>query len=115
MILALMKSLSLSTTFLATPLPARGRIDVIETNSAKASKAEKSYVDLNLFPFPKVYNDPGALSPPGKDDGQLPDDCGYDLVYVHDTSISLPSFQTALQLTRKGGVIVLHGTVRDGT
>ena len=105
---------SLSTTFLATPLPAQGRIDVLETNKSKAAKAEKAHLDLNFFPFPKVHTCPKTLSPPGAQEGYDPEECGYDLIYIHDTSVSLSNFRTSLSLMKQGGVMVLNGTVREG-
>lgn len=95
-------------------MPAHGRIDVLEPNTTRAAKAEKAYVDLNLFPFPKVHTDAKSLSPPGVQEGYEAAECGYDLVFMHDMSISLDSFKKALNLTRKGGVVVLNGTVREG-
>ncbi|EJT50443.1 O-methyltransferase [Trichosporon asahii var. asahii CBS 2479] len=104
----------LSTTFLATPLPAQGRIDVLETSTTKAAKAEKAYLDLNFFPFPKVHTSASSLSPPGTQEGYDPEERGYDLAFVHDTSVTLENFKTALNATKKGGIIVLNGTVREG-
>lgn len=87
---------------------------MLETSTTKASRAEKAYLDLNFFPFPKVHTDTKSLSPPGTQEGYDPEDRGYDLAFVHDTSVSLGNFKTALSMTRKGGIVVLNGTVREG-
>lgn len=87
---------------------------MLEPNASKAAKAEKAFLDLNFFPFPKVHTSSKTLSPPGVQEGFDPEDTGYDLVYIHDTSITLDNFRTSLSFTKKGGVVILNGTIREG-
>lgn len=87
---------------------------MLETSTTKAASAEKAYLDLNFFPFPKVHTDAKSLSPPGTQEGYDPEERGYDLAFVHDTSVTLENFKIALSATKKGSIVVLNGTVREG-
>lgn len=116
---------SYSTSFLATALPAHGRIDTIEYSPQHAKVAQANFLDMNLCPFPTMHvgkaldllRDPkGAFaSPPGTEEGLPVDERGYDLVFVDANKDEyFEYFMEGLRLARKGGVLVFDNAVRGG-
>lgn len=107
-----------STTFLTRALPPHGQIDTLELSELHAQVASKTFLDADLYPFPKVHIGPALdtlkkLSPPGSAEKQP--DAGYDLVFIDaDKERIHEYFQESLRLTRKGGVIVVDNAVRGG-
>jgi len=114
-----------STFFLTRALPSHGQIDTLELSPVHAQVAQQNFLDLDLYPFPKVHigdalqtlRDPkGAFAqPPGAADG-LPEDAqGYDLVFIDaDKERMMEYFTEALRLTKKGGTIVVDNAIRGG-
>jgi predicted O-methyltransferase YrrM len=116
---------SYSTTFLAKVLPSHGQIDTLELSPLHARIANETFLDCDLYPFPKVHvgsalfllRDPkGAfVDPPGTDEGESEAERGYDLVFIDANKDQIDQyFLEAIRLTRKGGVIVVDNAVRGG-
>lgn len=109
---------SYSTVFLTRALPHYGQIDTLELDPSHAAVASETFLDADLFPFPKIHIGPALetlknLSPPGSAE-KMPE-AGYDLVFIDaDKETTLEYFQESLRLTRKGGVIVVDNAVRRG-
>ena len=109
---------SYSTAFLTRALPHHGQIDTLELSPKHAEIASQTFLDADLYPFPKIYVGPAldtlkTLQPPGSAEG-LPD-AGYDLVFIDADKERIPEyFQESLRLTRKGGIIIVDNAIRGG-
>ena len=99
-------------------MPSYGQIDTLEISEKHAAVASETFLDADLFPFPKIHIGPAldtlkTLSPPGSAE-KLPE-AGYDLVFIDaDKERIYEYFQESLRLTRKGGLIVVDNAVRQG-
>lgn len=107
-----------STTFLTRALPTHGQIDTLELSEHHAQVASQTFIEADLYPFPKIHVGPALetlrkLTPPGSVE-KLPD-AGYDLVFIDaDKERIHEYFQESLRLTRTGGAIVVDNAVRGG-
>ncbi|WVQ80048.1 hypothetical protein IAT38_002149 [Cryptococcus sp. DSM 104549] len=101
-----------STAFLAKALPPHGQIDTLELVPLHAQVAKENWIEMDLYPFPKVHVGPALETLKGL---EKPVEGGYDLVFVDaDKSAILEYFLESLRLVRKGGVIVVDNAVRGG-
>lgn len=116
---------SYSTTFLAKSLPTHGQLDTLELSSLHAGIANQTFLECDLYPFPKVHvgsalqllRDPkGAfVNPPGTDEGLSETERGYDLVFIDANKDQIDEYLLeAIRLSRKGGLIVVDNAVRGG-
>lgn len=117
--------ISYSTTFLAKVLPSYGQLDTIELSPLHARLANETFLDCDLYPFPKVHvghalsllrDRQGAFANlPGTEEGLSERDRGYDLVFIDANKDQIDQyFAEALRLTRKGGLIIVDNAVRGG-
>lgn len=109
---------SYSTSFLTRALPHYGQIDTLELSPKHADIASQTFLDADLYPFPKIYVGPAldtlkTLQSPGAAEGLS--NPGYDLVFIDADKERIPEyFQESLRLTRKGGVILVDNAIRQG-
>jgi len=109
---------SYSTVFLTRALPYHGQIDTLELEPRHAAVASETFLDADLFPFPKIHIGPAldtlkTLSPPGS--AEKSPEAGYDLVFIDaDKQGVYEYFQESLRLTRKGGLIIVDNAVQRG-
>ena len=82
-----------STVFLARALPRNGQIDTLEISPLHAKIANQTFIDADLYPFPKVHVGPAldtlkTMKPPGAAEGLEPS--GYDLVFIDADKVFWP-------------------------
>ncbi|ORX38389.1 O-methyltransferase-domain-containing protein [Kockovaella imperatae] len=107
-----------STVFLARSLPKHGQIDTLEIDPLHAKISNQTFIDADLYPFPKIHIGKAVdtlkgLSPPGEAEGLK--DAGYDFVFIDADKGNIPEyFQQALRLSRKGALIFIDNAIRGG-
>jgi len=114
-----------STSFFSKALPPHGQIDTLEFAPLHAKIANETFLDADLYPFPKVHvgaamdllTDPKGpfAQPPGTEEGLPVEQRGYDFVFIDANKDQIHEyFQEAIRLTRKGGIIYVDNAVRNG-
>jgi len=101
--------LGISATWMAEALRDGGRLDTLEADPHRATRAERWFAAAGLADRVHVMRGPAGATLPGLPDG------AFDLCYIDADKPSYPAYlEHAVRLVRAGGFIVADNVLYDG-